>query len=424
LGGGASKQIVPEPEVSAWLDRALASEGEGGAVRLALGGAGAFAANLAHAVGVEASFYSSEPVPQGIADRFAPGVKHVDKTASVSKSTSDALARTNTAAEYESGARYSVAGVDFTAIGNGRVIVGSKAKDVKPGFAGVSDDALRKLGTSTDLFFFAGVHYLTQGSTAEADAADLGRALDVMKRANPKLLRHAQYVVAKAPENEAVVWAALRGHVDSLAMNSVETAPFVDALHDGGLTPVDIDPHLPKESAEDPAHMIESAFAIHDALELKRTALHGFEGDLVISAPGTPGADDPNRQRLALLKARQLASNKAANESGEIKSADDVWPVVASVRGTGLAAVHRFADALQARYGLSDKAREQIVERWWFKDDGPSGTGTTIHFVPSRGIHERAGGTVSLGDTIDAAGLMFATSSSRRPKPLHGSSFA
>lgn len=433
LGAGASRQITLAPDLTSWLHESLAHAGAD--VRRAMGGAGAFAANLASAVGTESVFFSREPLPDAIVDRFAPAVQAMDaqgRKHPVAAHRDGAAARTNTAAEYAAGQALSLLGKTSVRVngeeravvpqGTGRVIFGTEAKDVKPGFDGVSDEALARMARETDLFFFVGAHYLTQGSAeaARADAAQLARALEVMKAANPKLLRHAQYVVPKVPENEAVVLGALRGRVDSLALNTVEAAPLLDALVDGGLSNDDVDPLLPREAAEDPARMTESALALQRALGLRRVHLHGLEGDLVLSLPGSPGADDPDRQRLALVKARQLAANKAANDSGEIKSRDDVWPVVPSVRGTGLAALHRFADALQERHGLSDAARDKIVERWWYQD--PT-TKSVLHFVPSRGIHDRTGGTVSLGDTIDSAGLIYALRPERAPRLLHGSSF-
>ncbi len=434
----ASKQLGVSPELSRWLDTTLAAAGF--SPTKAMGGAGAFAANLAAAVGTDARFFSAEQIPEAIAERFAPGVTLVDTKGARHDPTAfadDTPARVNLSLEYGAGqalellgtSTVRVDGVDRPLVpgGNSRVIVGALAKDVRPGLAGVDDATLKKLANDTDLFFFVGAHYLTQAPSAEAaaaEAATLAAALRTMKEANPALVIHAQYVVPKAFEHEPAVWGALKGALDSLALNVVEVAPFVDALVDGGLGTGargagKVPTEVPREAAEDPAHMLEGALAIVEGLALPRVHLHGLEGDLVVSARGTPGASDPERQTLALVKARQLAANKAANDTGEIKTAADVWPVVPSVRGTGLAALHRFADAVQARFGLSDRERDLVVERWWWQNPAD---GTVIHFVPSRGIHDRTGGTVSLGDTIDASALMFALEG-RAPKLKHGSSF-
>ena len=438
LGDGASKQLGVSPALSRWLDDTLHAAGF--APTKAMGGAGAFAANLAAAVGTDARFFSAEPIPDAIAERFAPGVAVVDQQGERHAPASfadDTPARVNLSLEYGAGQALELFGAPTVRIdgverslaprGSGRVIVGALAKDVRPGLQGVSDATLRKLAVDTDVFFFVGAHYLTQASSTEAAATEaeaLATALATMKRANPALTIHAQYVVPKVFENEPAVWGALNGALDSLALNVVEVAPFVDALVDGGLCAGvrgagKVPGEVPREAAEDPAHMLDGALAIADGLALPRVHLHGLEGDLVVSAKGTPGAKDPSRQTLALVKARQLAANKAANDTGEIKSADDMWPLVPSVRGTGLAALHRFADAVQERFGLSERERDLVVERWWWQNPAD---GTVIHFVPSRGIHDRTGGTVSLGDTIDASALVFALEG-RAPKLKHGSSF-
>lgn len=437
LGGGGSRQLGISPELASWLDQTL--QAAGFAPKKAMGGAGAFAANLAAALGVQASFFSADEVPAAIAERFAPGVKLVDKRGvghEPSEHADETPARVNMSLEYGKDQALELFGKDTLRVngqstslvpgGNSRVIVGALAKDVRPGLQGVDEATLQKLARQSDVFFFVGAHYLTQAKSAAeaaAEAAELARALSVMKKANPALVIHAQYVVPKVFENEPAVWGALKGVIDSLALNVVEVAPFVDALVDGGLcsagTARKLPTEVPREASEDPAHMLEGALAMVDGMALPRAHLHGLEGDLVVSAPGTPGAKDPERQTLALVKARQLAANKAANDSGEIKTASDIWAVVPSVRGTGLAALHRFADAVQERFGLSDSERALVLERWWWKNPTD---GMVIHFVPSRGIHDRTGGTISLGDTIDASALMFALEG-RAPKLKHGSSF-
>ena len=78
--------------------------------------------------------------------------------------------------------------------GSNRVIVGALAKDVRPGLQDVDDATLVKLARDSDVFFFVGAHYLTQADSvqaAAAEAAQLARALLVMKKANPSLVIHA-----------------------------------------------------------------------------------------------------------------------------------------------------------------------------------------------------------------------------------------
>jgi ADP-dependent phosphofructokinase/glucokinase len=422
LGQGASLQLPIAAEHAAWIEGLASSSGS--PVKLAMGGAGAFAANLMSALpGVRPRFFSKDTLPEKIAERFADRVEVVDGAGAIGpalKHKDNTPARVNFACEYNAGETLSVAGrtslkvngktVALTTSGAGRVILGTKAKDVAPGFDGVDDAVLQKLGREHDLFFFVGSHYLTQHApaVAKAQAAELGRALDVMKAANPKLVRHLQYVVPKVAAHEAAVLGALKGHVESLSMNAVEVPMLVDRLHSAGLCRTDQDPNLPREQAEEPASMLAGALGVKEGLGLNRVHLHGLYGDLVV-------VDDANvdveRTRLALLRARQLASMKAANASGEIKGKDDLFDVVPVVQGRCLAAVQRFADAVQARFGLSDDARAAVARDWVYVDADQR----AFFFVPSRGIHDRTGGTVSLGDTIDASALVFSKPDPRPP---------
>jgi ADP-dependent phosphofructokinase/glucokinase len=423
LGKGASLQLPISSELATWLEH----EVNGNGLSMAMGGAGAFAANLMSALrNVRPRFFAKDPLPEKIADRFAPRVEVVTangSTTTTTKHRDQSPARVNFSCEYDDGAVLSVLGrgalkingetVPLVSSGAGRVILGTKAKDVVPGFADVDDAALWKMGKEHDLFFMVGSHYLTQSSpaVAGAQAAELGRALDVMKAANSKLVRHLQYVVPKVAAQEATVLGALKGHVESLSMNAVELPALIDRLHTAGLSRVDENPNLSRDLAEDAPAMITGARALKEALGLSRVHLHGLYGDLIICNAADGGTTvDVDRTRLALLRARQLASMKATNDTGEIKSSDDIFDVAAVVQGRCLAAVHRFADALMHLHGFDDAVRKEIVRDWCFKDPRSN---EVIFFVPSRGIHDRSGGTVSLGDTIDASALVFGKAEGR-----------
>ena len=116
--------------------------------------------------------------------------------------------------------------------------------------------------------------------------------------------------------------------------------------------------------------MVEGAVALTQAMQLGRVHLHGLLGDLIVVDDKGPGGEvDVDRTRLALLRAR--------------------------------------------RYGLSDAGRADVVKDWHFFD---SASQQHLFFVPSRGIHDRTGGTVSLGDTIDISALVF-SSTNERPRP-------
>ncbi len=428
LGGGASMQLQIAAEHATFLEHVLRDEGE--PLRLAMGGAGAFASNVLSALPpVRPRFFASDPLPAKIAERFAERVEIVDaagQSVTPHKHSAPSEARINFSCEYTAGQALAVLGrknikinghlVEPSTSGSGRVILGTKAKDVVPGFGYVDDDALFAMAQQTDTAFLVGTHYLTQGSPAEAQQAALALASSLrrMKAHNPKLLRHHQYVIPKQASNEGVVMAATKGAWDSLSMNAVEAPALVASLREAGLTArgKGVGEHHDRARSEEPAAMLESALCIKDGMSLCRVHFHGLLGDLIVIDDG-PGVD-VDRTRLALLRARQLASMKAANDSGEIKGADDLFDVVPVVQGKCLAAVERFADAITSRYHLDDAGRSQVAAEWHYFD--PSSK-QHVFFVPSRGIHERSGGTVSLGDTIDIAALVFSRTETKPKLP-------
>ncbi|MBI4820984.1 MAG: hypothetical protein HY791_32265 [Deltaproteobacteria bacterium] len=425
LGRGASLQLVLSPEQLSWLEDVLRERSID--LKIAMGGAGGFTANLASALpGVASHFYSADPLPERVLERFSPSVRGIgpggESRALKQSKSSESVARVNVAAEYLP-SRFEILGksklrvggkeVELSSTARGRIILGTPGKD-RATFGELPEVAIRKIAKDHDLVFLAGPHHLTSAPPGTCPGADeLAQQLDVLGKANPRIVRHFQYVVPKVAQNEPILLGALRGKFESMSLNSVELPGLVQRLHDGQLAehpPADPDP--PREVAEQPATMLSGAIELRAAMQLSRLHIHGFQGDLLIVS----GPVDPERQTLALLRARQLASMKAANESGEIKSASDLWPVAPVVQGIGLAGLHAFADAVASRFGLSPTERDKVVERWWFKHER---TNTTFVFAPTRGIHESTGGTISLGDVIDSSALIFGAEDKGRGKKLH-----
>ena len=426
LGQGASLQLQLSAELAAWLDESLRAQAI--AVNEAMGGAGGFCANIAASLpNVEPTFYSPDPLPARVAERFNDRVRTLDAKGGRTSLAGDPAraARVNYSAEYSAGHAFTVLtrtklkidGVERALVtsGSGRVILGSPAND-QIGFAALAPAALNEVAKAHGLAFLVGAHYLTKASPADAKAGAeaLAQSLAEMHAQNPRLLRHHQYVVPKVAANEPVVLTALCGAFDSMSLNSVEAAALLGRLDDAGAAKFTGDRTPARDVAEAPKTMLDGAAALKTALALKRVHFHGMLGDLIVVDRALVA--DPARQVLALLRARQLASMKATNASGEIASANDVWPVMPTVDGDCLAAVEAFADTIAERFSLNASARDRVARDWYFR----AADGTEYFFVPSRAIHDRTGGTISLGDTIDASALIFAAAPSA-PKPLaHG----
>lgn len=384
LGGdGASDQLNLDMQTANWLTGALNTLKI--PTRYAMGGAGTFCANLAACQpNVRAAFWALSGVPPTVAAGMHPAVTVYDQQGgrrtpadSVDASLYD---RINYIAEYRGAA-------------SGRLIL-STPSDQEIGFGNASRETLEKAIEGKKLFFFAGAHYTTKGDPAAADA--LAQGLAVMKSANPDCMFHLQYVKPKDAANEKAVMAKVAPSVDSMSLNTVELPALLERIQDGY---DGISSQSKREVMEEPRHVMDNIYRLRDSMGLQRAHVHGMWGDMVLTR--TPR--DKERTILALLKARQLAAMKAANESGQILKKGEMWPVLPLVEGRCLAAVQKFADSVKERFQLSDIERAQVA-RDWFYDDGK---GNTLFFVPSRGIHDRTGGTVSLGDTIDATALLY-----------------
>ncbi|MBI5508576.1 MAG: hypothetical protein HY903_07470 [Deltaproteobacteria bacterium] len=441
LGGGASLQLQIDAELALWLDATLKKIQSPTAY--AMGGAGAFCTNLANALpNVSARFFAPTPLPTAVALRFAAGVEVVDSAGGVHRPRTfkddTAAARVNYAAEYRGDQaqpepftilgrrRLKVNGksTPLAVVATGRVLLGTPS-DEQPGFGGAKGPALEKLATDNDLVFLAGTHYFTKDSPdgCQARATELAAEVRALHRANPKLVVHHSYVVPKKIEHEGLLLAGLKGAFDSFSLNAVELPGLLTTLVRQGMSAFAGDAGDTREGAEAPAAVLAGALALKDAMQLPRVHIHGLYGDLIVLDRALEGVLPVEQQVLACVKARQLASNKAANETGEIRAAADVWPVAPVVRGEALAAVQAFADAVvaeMAKKGVRVSAAERtlVCERWWYRD---AATGNVLLFVPSRGIHDRTGGTTSLGDTIDASALIYALAPNRVRRPVHPS---
>lgn len=392
-GDGASLQINLDDHNGPWLARSL--EKIGADVKEAMGGAGGFCANAAAAIdNVQSSFWNLGGLPPKVSAGLNPEVVIYDDQGrqrrageAIDETQKD---RVNYIAEYRKGTQIG----ETVAPASGRVILSTPGGQ-EIGFGKASAEVLARTIEGKDLLFFAGSHYLTKGNPARA--TDLANQLAVMRMANPKALFHLQYVAPKDPANEAEVMNRLKSQVDSLSLNSVEVPALLERLHPSYSGPPSTSS---REVMEQAPHLLSNALELREAMGLKRLHFHGLHGDLLVC----PTPQDPERNVLALMRARQVAAMKATNASGEIKQTDqELWPVLPVVEGVCLASVQKFADAVQSRYQLNDEQRGQVAKDWYFED----GRGSTIYFVPSRGIHDRSGGTVSLGDTIDSMALIY-----------------
>jgi ADP-dependent phosphofructokinase/glucokinase len=374
----------------------------------AMGGAAGFCANVAAVQpNVTARLFTQEPLPTSLLARVGEQVEVVSQdgepTAKSALPDVDGEVKTNYSAQYEPQERFTLLGRETVLLKGQptalRIERGSRVLlrtdgDLQPGFGDTSPEVLAKLAREHDLLFTVGPHYFT-GEAPEKClelAQAYGRSLDLMKAANPELLVHHEYVKPRIAEHEPLLMGELAGRTDSVSLNSVELHALCARLHAAELGRA----AKGTEQPEHPAAMLDGAQALGEALAAERVHVHGWDGDTLVRQQPT----DPERQVLSLMKGRQLAAMKSANPSGEIVEVADHFVLAPVVSGGGLAAQVWFADELRERLGL-DPAQWAAAALLGYHQQA----GITYLFAASRGIHDKTGGTVSAGDTMDWGAL-------------------
>lgn len=464
LGGGSSLQIRLSTEMATWLHDTLQAQHI--PVAYAMGGAGAFCANIVGALPpMTAHFYVSNESSPGarrgtiaapIARKFGDTVHAVTSDGTVTPAehagNPDQHARINYVVEY---AAHDPA-KPMTVLGHATLPMGKRDCALQPpsgsrvilssptlpsdGFHPVNPDVTARIAQQHDVLFLSGMHYFTAASpdACEQQAKQLADVLRAMKGANESLLRHWLYVVAKTPHHEPLlVQHVIATHpdnvthpehksaaFDSMSLNTVEMPEFLARNfppHAPKLPDPVTHPEAYKVAIESPDVVVHSLNALRHLTGIPRIQAHGKSGDFVlIHLPPSAQHSEvsiaalANQQILACLRARQLGSMKAANPGGEIIDAkSDIWDLAPTVDGPSLAMLPAFADAVTALFG-TDTARaatdrKAIVNAWYHWSPH---TRDLIVFVPGRSIHALDGGTVGLGDTFDLLGLLFS------PRPV------
>jgi ADP-dependent phosphofructokinase/glucokinase len=427
-GEGASLQLQIDENVSRWLRGAL--EESGTEVKRAVGGAAAFGANLAAAFpGVEVSFHSAQPLSVDQARGFGrkvrvvtPGLGGARGARALEAADEGAPTKVNYIVELPPGLPLTLLGARTLAIGSRTLEVKSPSKPSRiilstnatypPTFdPRLGEKQIARIARRNDLFVMVGLHYLTGYDAAELDRVGetLRGQLRTLRRANPDLVIHHQYVRAKDPSKEAAAFAKVAGLLDSLSLNATELGELVQNLDGKRLLPGRGPARMPRlpapgrEAQEDPSRLYRLGSALLRALDLERLHIHGFDVDLVLVRGGSEAR--LAREGLAAMKGRALGVNKVVGESGEIRSRRDLWKMVPTVKASGVAALQGFADFVAKRDGLDARTRDRIV---WSGRYLGGRDGVSVSITPTRQFHSSDGGLVSLGDTIDITTLLSA----------------
>ncbi len=413
-GAGKAKQL----SISANLQKKLQAAFEGLPVDSAPGGAGLFGANISSSFeNVKVSFHSPQipsPLQAGL---FSPKIRVVTPETDAKGLAPNAVAKVggdtkiNFAFETQAGQELNFGGEKVKTGPYHRIILSSKATYDPVFDPKLTKTQLRELARSNDIFVAVGLHYLTGLSPALAKkrGALLRRQLKTMREANPSLYVHNSYVVPRNGALEAQLFSQIHGLYDSIDLNSAELTQLARNLD--GATLGDRKVRMPSlahknGNPENPTRIFTLARALLEATQTERVRIHARWFDLTLVRTnknvGT-AVERMKRESSANHFARAVTTNKVANPSGQIRTAKDRWPVVASLPARSFQEVGKLIDHVARTRSLSATQKEgfRSSEILMAAKNG----GVSIVVTPAREFYDFSGGLISAGDTLALTAL-------------------
>jgi ADP-dependent phosphofructokinase/glucokinase len=286
-----------------------------------------------------------------------------------------------------------------------RVIIASRAR-VEPTFREELRPFLPELAKRVQAAFLAGYHYLEpehrySHGRSWLDLVKLeDSALAAMKKANPSLFLHFEYVPFPHPEIERQVISLVTKHVDSLGCNEVELRELLRAFKLKG--------------AEEQLARVENAFSLYEGmrplfekLKLKRFHLHTLGYHLLLLTKPYPHALEKVRDAVVFAG---LAGTAKSLAGGDITPRDLSRALEVPVSETGLNQVRSFESALsiQVKGKRGRKKKEyrslQFDARYLLKE-GIMDMGPHLVLIVPTQINPRPAATVGLGDVVSSVAL-------------------
>jgi ADP-dependent phosphofructokinase/glucokinase len=430
---GKSLQVSISPSLKQELEGSLAKGNGAGPIPLkrVLGGASAFGANMAAALGHNARFHSAETPSVEQSALFTRRVRVVTKQTGPRGRQAGAVAdptsptKVNYIIDIPAAETYDIFGERAQAPGeDSRIIVSTRANYPPVFDPRMTRAELRELARQNDILFKVGLHYLS--AEPPQQAARTGRLLRtqlrLMRRANPRLYIHYSYVVPKDAAREGELFEYTDGLIDSIDLNAVELTGLCRNLHGArlqGKTVTMPDIVFEDGDPEDPRRVYELAVALQKATGMERVRVHARWMDMVVVKTDAHKPLAHKRMQAearASHASRALATMKVANESGEIAKASDRWTVLPSLPADGIATVMKLADHLAEKNVLAPSDRRRFVIEGTHV--ATRSNGLSIAATPAREYHDMTGSKVSAGDTLALGALLEVGHDLLRPAPL------
>lgn len=303
LKEGKSHYIVlRNPQLLEWLEDKFAVRQE------SMGGQAGIIANQMAALGARSLVYTSLLSPkQG--SMFFPEVQvPVVNGELTTLNVGDAVrpqdhTKENWIFEYAKGENFRICGQEITTPRANRVILATRPEGIFMGFSPTMEDYLPHLGEKLDVAFLAGFHYApTEQDKLEPYLASSMATMHRLKKANPRLRLHFEYVPMSDAQAEETMLRAVASEIQSFGINENEIKRVLTLLG------------YESECAEIEAHeraycLYQGCLRIMEELGFERIQLHNLGYYVVLLKK--PYELDPRHVRESCLYASAVNAIKA-----------------------------------------------------------------------------------------------------------------
>ncbi|BAS27106.1 ADP-dependent glucokinase/phosphofructokinase [Limnochorda pilosa] len=395
--GRSHHMTVEAPDLLAWLEGRLAA----GEARV--GGQAGIIANQAAALDLESLLVTPALSP--------PQAGHLRKTVRAPSLRAGRLAwlpvaeaadpsaptKVNWILEYDRGQVFHLDGRQVRVPRSNRVIVASRPRGLVMAFPPELEPHLDELGASVDVAFLAGYHYaapvLPDGRSFDEYLSDSIRHVRLLKRRNPTLVVHVEYVLMKHVNLEIPLLAALGPAAGSFGINENELRGVLERSGE---------PLLAAElrSDERPYLLYRGARVLLERYAFQRVQVHNLGYYCLVERLSTQESGNPAwaRRRLEAMRRGGLFGTAVTQHRarfGTEAGPDDVTREASTpLSDLGLEAVRAFEAEIIAR-----EAVQPLAPGGFRLDD------LLVQVVPAH-VQDRPVLTVGMGDTISSTSLI------------------
>lgn len=384
---GKSHYGVMEVEVARWCRENLTD------TEFRVGGQAGIIANLMATMGADSRMYTtllSKDQAAMIDERVQVPV-HVDGSVawkSVREAADpDAPTKVNWIFEYPKGIVCDFPQGRVTTPRANRVILSTPAPGSYSKFLSPFAECLGELGEGIEVAFMAGYH--RGGGDLEGTREFIAEAreeLAALKERNKDLVVHIEYVPARDPAWENIIWRSLSGAVDSMGINEHELAQLLWVLGETDVA------RAIKEN-ENAYTVWRGARRLQEILKVPRLHVHNLGYYVVLLDEGYPSAPEIVRDSCILAS----TANAAKALHGEVTSVDQlVAAAEIPFSEIGEMQMRKFVEEM-AKNGTP--CPEDFMETGIAPLEGHTALVVPAHVVPN------PVSTVGMGDTISSIAL-------------------